>query len=70
MHPHFWWVRGGGWGCWTSYQIFEKVEGLDRILIFKGELWEREGWPFWAEGYNSYMTIKLKSEIFNNKNSL
>ena len=55
------------WG-WASDQIFKKEGGgLDRISIFKGDYWEKEGWLF-SGGCSFHIKNKLKSEIFNNKN--
>ena len=59
-------------GGWTSYQILKKGEaeggGLDRTLIFRGELVGKRGWHFggnvgsWGEGCNFYMK---KTKIWN-----
>ena len=48
---------------------FQNREGLDRISIFRGGLLEKRGVTFF-KGCSFFIEIKLKSEIFNNKNNL
>ena len=52
---------GGGGGGVEPPSIVFKEGGLDRISIFRGVCWEREGDIF---------QDKLKSEIFNDKINL
>ena len=60
--------KGEGW--WTSYQIFKKGEGLVTTLIFREGLVRKRGVTFLRGVSNFYVKDKLKSEIFNDKNSL
>ena len=60
--PPFCWGKGG----WTSNQIFKKGGGLDRTLVFRGELLVKRGWLF-SGGCNFLTKNKLKSGIFNDK---
>ena len=55
-------VRG-----WASYQIFKKVEGLDRISIFRGEFLIKRVVTFFRGGCIFYTKNKLKYEILNYK---
>ena len=56
---------------WASNQIFKKG-GIDRTSTFRGGCWESGGWLFSGGkgGCNFHTKNKLKSEIFNGKQSL
>ena len=58
-------------GGWASNQIFKKG-GIDRTSTFRGGCWESGGWLFSGGkgGCNFHIKNKLKSEIFNGKQSL
>ena len=60
--------RRGGEG-WASNQIFKKGV-LDRTSTFTGRLLEKREMTFFREGCNFHIKYKLKSQIFNDKNSL
>ena len=64
--PTFCW----GWegGC-ASNHIFKTGRGLTGSQFSEGACWKREGWLF-SKGAVFFIEIKLKSEIFNNKNNL
>ena len=46
---------------------FLKGGGLDRTLIFRGRVGEKEGGDLFEGVCNLYVKNKLKSEIFNDK---
>ena len=65
--PTFCWGWEGG-GC-ASKHIFKTGRGLTGSQFSRGGLLEKRGVTFF-KGCSFFIEIKLKSEIFNNKNNL
>ena len=70
--PVFWHPplsAGGGRGVCASNHIFKTGRGLTGSQFSRGGLLEKRGVTFF-KGCSFFIEIKLKSEIFNNKNNL
>ena len=58
-------LSAGGRGVEPPIKFLKRA-GLDRTSTFRGGCWERGG-DFFQRGCNLYISNKLKSEIFNEK---
>ena len=57
-------------GVEPSTQFSKRGEGFDRTSVFGGGVAGKKGVTFFRGDHNFYIINELKSEIFNDKNSL